>query len=73
MSDQATKEKRRGPQGGVTTITPGGLVRKSILIHGDEEEALREKAYKDRMSESSIVREALRSYLGIEEEAEEKD
>lgn len=68
MSEQAAKEKRRGPQGGVTTITPGGLVRKSILIHADEEEKLREKAYKDRMSESSIVREALRVYLGIEDD-----
>lgn len=67
MTEEAVKERKRGPQGGVTTITPGGLVRKSILIHADEEDALRAKAYKDRMSESSIVREALREYLDIED------
>jgi hypothetical protein len=42
-------------------------VKKTILFHEDEAEALRVRAFKDRRSESSIVREALRRFLGIED------
>lgn len=42
-------------------------VKKTIWFHEDEAEALRVRAFKDRRSESSIVREALRLYLGVED------
>jgi hypothetical protein len=42
-------------------------VKKTILFHEDEAEALRVRAFKDRRSESSIVREALRRFLKIED------
>ncbi len=42
-------------------------VKKTILFHEDEAEALRVQAFKDRRSESSIVREALRRFLKIED------
>jgi hypothetical protein len=40
-------------------------VKKTILFHEDEAEALRVRAFKDRRSESSIVREALRRFLKV--------
>lgn len=48
---------------------PEGLtqtgVKKTIWFHEDEAEALRERAYRERRSESSIVREAVRRLLKI--------
>ena len=43
------------------------MVRKTLWLHGDEAEALRERAYRERRAESEIVRTALREYLGIED------
>jgi hypothetical protein len=43
------------------------MVRKTLWLHGDEAEALRERAYKERRPESEIMREALRRLLGIED------
>ena len=56
-----------GPRGGETTVTKSGMIRKTIWLHGDEAEALRAQAYKEHRSESEIVRDSLRAYLGIEE------
>jgi hypothetical protein len=47
-------------------ITERG-VKKTIWFHEDEAEAPRLKAFKERRSESAIVREALRRLLGIED------
>lgn len=61
------KDKRRDQAG----EGDGGLmetgVKKSIWLHRDEAEALRLKAFQERRSEASIVREALRRLLGIED------
>lgn len=65
MPGQSTP--RKGPRGGETTVTKSGMVRKTIWLHDDEAEALREKAYQERRSESEMVREALRAYLGIKD------
>jgi len=61
----ATKRLEKGPRGGETTINASGMVRKGFWLNGDEAEALREKAYRERRAESEIVREALRLYLKI--------
>lgn len=47
-------------------ITKDG-VKKTIWFHEDESEALRLLAFKERRSESAIVREAVRKLLGIED------
>jgi hypothetical protein len=65
MPERSTHPK--GPRGGETTVTKSGMIRKTIWLHGDEAEALRDRAYRERRSESEIVRESLRSYLGIED------
>jgi hypothetical protein len=58
-STEEAKQEKAG-------ITEKG-VKKTIWFHEDEAEALRLRAFKDRRSESAIVREALRAYLGIED------
>jgi hypothetical protein len=47
-------------------ITSNG-VKKTIWFHEDEAEALRVMAFKSRRSESSIIREAVRSFLRMED------
>jgi hypothetical protein len=59
------QEKFRGPRGGETTVTKSGMVRKTIWLHGEEAEVLRNQAFKDRRTESEIIREALRAFLKI--------
>jgi hypothetical protein len=56
-------QQRAGPKGGKTTRTPGGLVRKSVLLTEEISEELRERAHLERRSESEIVREALEDYF----------
>lgn len=56
-----------GPRGGETTRRRG-QVKKTVWINDDEDAALRRLAYEEHRSEASIVREALREYLGLEEE-----
>ncbi|MFQ5745056.1 MAG: ribbon-helix-helix protein, CopG family [Acidobacteriota bacterium] len=55
-----------GPRGGETT-RKRGQVKKTVWINDDEAEVLRKIAYEEHRSEASIVREALREYLGLEE------
>jgi len=67
MAAPRKKAAAKGPRGGETTISKSGMVRKTLWLHGDEADALREKAYQERRAESEIVREALRGFLGIED------
>lgn len=61
MSPRDEKDEKR--RDGITATG----VKKTIWFHEDEAEALRVRAFEDRRSESSIVREALRCFLGIED------
>ena len=47
-------------------ITSSG-VKKTIWFHEDEAETLRVRAFKERRSESSLVREAVRLFLRMED------
>jgi hypothetical protein len=60
------KKLKRGPKGGETTVTAGGLVHKKILLRQDQAEGLRRAAFDERRSESEIVRDALDAYLDRE-------
>lgn len=44
-----------------------GPVRKTPWLHQDEAEALRDAAYQQDRTETSIMWEALRRFLGIED------
>ncbi len=60
--------KKTGPRGGTTTISKSGaLVRKTIWLHPDEAEALRQAAFDERRSEAAIVRELLRRHFKLED------
>jgi predicted DNA-binding protein len=62
----AGKEPRRGPRGGTTTRKPG-QVKKTLWLHDDEAKELRKLAYEQYRSEASIIREAIRRYLDLED------
>jgi hypothetical protein len=61
------REKRLGPRGGETTVSKTGMIRKNVWLHPDEAEALRVKAFKERRTESEILREGLRKVLELED------
>lgn len=56
---------RRGPRGGLTTVTPGGLNRLSTYLLPEEREAVRRRAFEDDASISEVIRAAIRSYLDL--------
>jgi hypothetical protein len=60
-------EKRLGPRGGETTISKTGMIRKTLWLHPDEAEALRQKAFHERRTEAEILREGLRRIVGLED------
>lgn len=45
MPRKSAPKQPQGPRGGVTTVTKSGMVRKTLWLHEDEAEALRERAY----------------------------
>lgn len=47
------------------------MIRKQLMITEEQEELLKEKAYKERSSEAEIVREALDQYFKIQKEENE--
>ena len=56
-----------GPRGGTTTRTKSGLVRKTLWLNEVEAEELRQRAFRERTTESDLMREALRQFLGLPE------
>lgn len=55
----------RGPRGGLTTVTPGGLTRVSTYLNETERSAVRSRAFQEERSISDVIRSAVRHYLGI--------
>jgi hypothetical protein len=43
------------------------VLRKTVFLHPDEWEAVRERAYRERRTESSVVRQAIRRFLKLED------
>ena len=60
-----TAGPRRGPRGGLTTVTPGGLTRVSTYLDETERTAVRSRAFQEERSISDVIRSAVRYYLGI--------
>jgi hypothetical protein len=59
--------KDGSPKGRQKHVTKGGLTRETAYLYDDEEQALEERAAKERCSKSEIMRRALRAYLDIED------
>ncbi len=55
----------RGPRGGLTTVTPGGLTRVSTYLDEVERTAVRSRAFEEERSISDVIRSAVRHYLGL--------
>lgn len=55
----------RGPRGGLTTVTPGGLTRVSTYLDETERTAVRSRAFQEERSISDVIRSAVRYYLGL--------
>ena len=55
----------RGPRGGLTTVTPGGLTRVSTYLDETERSAVRSRAFQEERSISDVIRSAVRYYLGL--------
>jgi hypothetical protein len=60
----ADTRKLIGPRGGETTLKPG-QVKKTIWFNEDEAEAIRQAAFDGRVSEASLVREAVRRFFKL--------
>lgn len=56
------EQSKRGPRGGESTRKPG-QVKKSVWLNEDEAEVLRKEAFRRRVSEVSLIREAVRRYF----------
>jgi hypothetical protein len=55
--------RTKGPRGGRTTISRKGWVKKNLWITPELAEALREKAFRHRIPEAEIIRQALQTFL----------
>ena len=60
--------KKKGPKGGETTITPGGLRRVAVLLTEEQYQTLRKVAYERNVSVSEVVREAVDRLLDLDSE-----
>jgi len=65
-ADKARETREVGPRGGLTTHK-GGRVKKTLWLDEDEAQSVRSAAYEQYRSEASIIREAIRRYLEIED------
>lgn len=63
----AMEKRKTGPRGGNTTVTAGGLLKKTIYLDAEEWEALRQKSFDEDRPISEIVREVIRHALGLDE------
>lgn len=54
---------KRGPRGGVTTTTAGGLRRMVVLVREDQYQELRRRAFEQECSHSELVRAAIDEFL----------
>ena len=62
---EATARTLRGPRGGLTTVTPGGLTRVSTYLDDEERSAVRQRAFQEERSISDVIRSAVRQYLRL--------
>jgi hypothetical protein len=59
---------RTGPRGGRTTLTVGGLLKKTVYLDAEEWEVLRRRSFEEHRPISEILRELIRGGLGLDKE-----
>lgn len=65
--DYARKTVGKRKQPANTSVTPGGLIRKSYYVTLIEYEAIREHCFKHDIKETELIRRSFRRYLGMKE------
>lgn len=50
-----------------TTVSPGGLIKKTFWFQPDEVQMLRKESYEREISQAALVRAAVRKYFGMSE------
>lgn len=66
--DQSSRQQesvRSNSKPDKTTVTPGGLLRKTVYFGSEEWEAIRAQAYREEQNYSDIVRRAVRKELDL--------
>jgi hypothetical protein len=51
-----------------STVTPGGLLRKTVYFTREEWQAIRQRAFEEDRAYTDIVREAVRRLLALSDE-----
>ncbi len=59
--------KKKGE--GKTTVSPGGLIKKTFWFHAEEVQMLRKAAYEQETSQAELVRKAVRLFFDMPETA----
>jgi hypothetical protein len=59
---------RTGPRGGRTTLTAGGLLKKTVYLDAEEWEILRRRSFDENRPISEILRELIRGGLELDTE-----
>lgn len=69
LSSMLAKHTRapRGPRGGRTTITKGGLFKKTVYFNPEEWQTLRARSFEEARSIAEIIRELVRHGLGLQD------
>ena len=62
-----SKAAPKGPRGGQTTLTAGGLLKKTVYLDPEEWDELRRKSYEESRPISEIIRELIRAGLGLDD------
>jgi hypothetical protein len=62
-----TTKPSAGPRGGKTTVTKGGLIRVVIYLSPEERKSLKQAALDREMPASEVVRDALRTFLNLDD------
>lgn len=57
--------KRVTPRDGTTTVTAGGMFRKTVYFSPEEWEAIRKEAYLQDRAYTDIIRDAVRRALNL--------
>ncbi len=57
---------RRTKNPGKTTVSPGGLIKKTFWFRPDEAYRLRKAAFEEETTQAELVRAAVRSYFGMD-------
>jgi hypothetical protein len=66
MPTKPVTEKPTGPRGGKTTLTPGGLLKKTVYLESEEWEALRKRSFLEQRPISELIRSLIREGLGLD-------